>query len=116
VKWFQVDSDTPNDPRIRAVLRALGTEGFGGLVLLWCFIADHGTKPGRSLDSSGQPFPVEDLKDASGLDKSKFDRLVAICVESGHFKKEAWTERQEIVIPAMRRRADTYTRRRVRSK
>lgn len=116
MKWFQVDSDTPNDPRIRAVTRELGAQGMGGLFLLWCFIADHGTKPGRSIDSSGRPFPIADLQDASKLAKSEFDRLVALCTDSGHFKKDAWDERQEIIIPAMRRRADTYTRRKVRTK
>lgn len=116
MKWFQVDSDTPHDPRMRAVTRELGAEGMGALFLLWCYVADHGKKPGRSVDSSGRPFPLEDLREIAKLEPAKFDRLVAICVESGHFKKEPWDERQEIQIPAMRRRADTYTRRKQRTK
>jgi hypothetical protein len=116
MKWFQVDSDTPNDPRIKAVTRELGAGGMGGLFLLWCFVADHGTKPGRSLDSSGRPFPIEDLREASRLDQQQFDRLIAICVDVGHFKKDAWEKRHEIEIPAMRRRADTYTKRSLRTK
>lgn len=116
MKWFQVDSDTPNDSRIRAVRRELGAAGVGGLFLLWCYVADHGKRPGRSIDTAGQPFPVEDLQEASGLDQVTFSRLVTICVESGHFKKDAWVDRKEIVIPAMRRRADTYTKRRRRTK
>lgn len=116
MKWFQVDSDTPNDPRIKAISRELGAEGVGGLFLLWCFVADHGCKPGRSVDSASRPFPIEDLIEASKLEKTRFDRLIAICTESGHFKKDAWTDRQEIFIPAMRRRADTYTKRKGRRK
>lgn len=112
MKWFQVDSDTPNDPRITAVCRELGPEGMGGLFFLWCYIADHGAKPGRSIDSTGRPFPLTDLREASRLEEQKFSTLVDICVRSGHFKKDAWTKRQEISIPAMKRRADTYTRRR----
>lgn len=116
MKWFQVDSDTPDDPRIRAVHRRLGLEGTGGLFYLWCYIANHGAKPGRSIDSTGRPFPIEDLREATRLDAAKFDELVTICVETGHFKKDAWDDKQEIYIPAMRRRADPYTRRRIRTK
>lgn len=116
MKWFQVDSDTPNDPRIRAVARELGAAGIGGLFLVWCFIADHGQKPGRSIDSSGRPFPKKDLQEASRLQENDFDRLIEICTDSGHFKKDVWDERQEIVIPAMRRRADTYTKRKIKTK
>lgn len=111
LKWFQVDSDTPNDPRIRAVTRELSAAGMGGLFLIWCYIADHGAKPGRSIDSTGRPFPIEDLREISKLEQAEFDRLITICVESGHFRKNAWLKRKEIAIPAMERRSDTYTRR-----
>lgn len=118
MKWFQVDADTPNDPRIRAVIRELGSAGFGGLVLLWCHIADHGDdrRPGWSLDSSGRPMDVADLVDASRLPVAEFDRLVAICIANGHFHKREWERRRVIAIPAMARRADTYTKRRVRTR
>lgn len=115
MKWFQVDSDTPNDPRIRAVTRRLGAEGMGGLFNVWCYIADHGAKPGRSIDSNGRPFPLDDLREASLLCEQKFTDLIEICVDTGHFNKKAWTEKQEIQIRAMRRRADTYTKRKVKS-
>lgn len=116
MKWFQVDADTPNDPKIRAVLADMGPSGFGGLVLLWCHIADHGThKPGWSLDSAGRPMPELELRIASQLTEGEFTRLVTICTEVGHFQKAAWDRRKVIVIPAMSRRADTYTRRRVRT-
>ena len=116
MKWFQVDADTPNDPKVRAVYRALGLEGIGGLFLLWCFIADHGTRrPGWSIDSSGRPITIDDLRDASRLEQQKFDDLVAICLSVGHFEKRPWTTRKVIAIPAMASRADTYTRRSVRT-
>jgi hypothetical protein len=116
VKWFQVDSDTPNDPRIKAVTRELGAEGLGGLFLIWCYVADHGKKPGRGVDSNGRPFPEVDLREVSMLEKAKFDRLVAICTASGHFRPKAWEDKKEVEIPAMRRRADTYTKRRSKTK
>lgn len=117
MRWFQLDTDTPNDPRMRAVLRGMGNEGFGGLVRLWCHIANHGggKKPGYAVDSLGRPMTREELMDASGLTSAQLDQLIAICVESGHFQKRAWDERQVIVLPAMARRADTYTKRRVRT-
>lgn len=115
MKWFQVDSDTPHDPKIEAVLDELGPEGVGGLFLLWCHIANHGAKPGRSLQTSRQPIPEQELRRASHLADAIFDRLVAICARSGHFVASAWDARREIILPAMRRRADTYTKRRVRT-
>lgn len=116
MKWFQVDSDTPNDPKIRCVLRELGPEGIGGLFLLWCHIADHGIrKPGWSIDSFGKAMPEADLMDASKLSEEKFRDLVRVCLSTGHFLKRPWTTRKVIAIPAMNRRADTYTRRQLRS-
>jgi hypothetical protein len=97
-------------------LRQLGAEGIGGLFLVWCHIADHGTKkPGWSLDSTGKPMPEAELQEASHLAPATFTRLVQICAEVGHFKKSEWVSRGVIAIPAMIRRADTYTRRRVRT-
>ena len=116
MKWFQVDSDTPNDPKIRALVRELGAAGMGGLFFLWCHIADHGIrKPGWSLDSFGRPMPVEELIDASKLSEPEFLKLAVICTSSGHWLKRPWESRKVIAIPAMARRADTYTKRRVRT-
>jgi hypothetical protein len=117
MKWFQVDSDTPDDPRIRDVVRELGAAGLGGLFLLWCHIANHGSKrPGWSLRTDGKPMPEEELIDASKLASDEFARLVSICAQNGHFDRRAWTTRKVIAIPAMSRRADTYTKRRVRTR
>lgn len=116
MKWFQVDADTPNDPRIREVLRELGAEGIGALFLLWCHIADHGTRrPGWSLDSLGRPLAEADLMAASTLTESNWRKLTSICTSSGHFQKSPWVKRKVIAIPAMAKRADTYTKRNIRS-
>jgi hypothetical protein len=117
VKWFQVDSDTPNDPKMKAVVRELGPSGIGGLFLIWCHIADHGLrKPGWSIDSSGKPMPLADLIETSNLTPTDFDRLASLCVSSGHWLKKPWATRRVIAIPAMVRRADTYTKRLVRTR
>lgn len=116
MKWFQVDSDTPNDPKIRAVVRELGAAGVGGLFLLWCHIADHGNRrPGWSIDAVGKPMPLSDLVDASALTPEDFRKMASICVSTGHFLRQPWERRQVVAIPAMARRADTYTKRRVRT-
>jgi len=111
VKWFQLDADAPDDPKIRAVVRALGVEGFGGLVGLWCHVAKHGRRPGQAIDSRGAPLPVDDLIAATGLPAEKFDELVQVCTRTGHFRRDAWQMYRGIWIPAMERRADRYAQR-----
>ena len=115
MKWFQLDSDCPDDPKIRAVVRALGVEGFGGLVSLWCHIAKHGRKPGQGIDSRGAALPVDDLIAATGLTAEQFATLVELCTRSGHFRRDAWERYNGIWIPAMERRADRYAQRLARS-
>ncbi len=116
MKWFQLDANTPHDPKIRAVVRALGVEGFGGLVGLWCHVAEHGRMPGYGIDSNGAPLPVEDLIDASGLSAAKFDELISICTRTGHFGRDVWRQSRGIWIPAMERRADRYARRLIKQR
>lgn len=117
MKWFQVDADTPHDPKVKAVLREMGVAGVGGLFLLWCHIADHGTKkPGWSLNSFGRPMPETELIIASELNRDDFLRLVTICTTTGHFLERAWDQKHVIAIPAMAARADTYTKRNVRTR
>jgi hypothetical protein len=110
IKWFQLESDMPHDPKIRAVTRELGPAGLGGLMGTWCHVARHGSYPGRGIDSRGQPLDLDDLREASLLTVDEFARLVAICVRTGHFKREPWEQYRGIWIPAMERRADRYAK------
>jgi hypothetical protein len=111
VKWFRMDSDTPNHPTSRRVIRKLGNEGFGALVRLWCFAAQYGkSEPGRCVDSDGDPVQVEDLVDASGLTDEKFRELVVVLLETKCIDAEAWESRQEMAYPGMTTRADEYTK------
>jgi len=116
VKWFQLDADTPDDPKIRAVTRELGAAGLGGLVGVWCHIAKHGRNAGQGIDSRGVPLPVDDLVAASLLDAPTFDALVAVCTRTGHFRRDVWERYRGIWIPAMERRADRYTQRLARQR
>lgn len=105
----------PDDPKIRAVARALGVEGIGGLVGLWCHVAKHGRRPGQGIDSRGAPLPLEDLQAASLLPGDKFTTLIDVCTRSGHFRRDAWERYRGIWIPAMERRADRYARKLART-
>jgi hypothetical protein len=118
MKWFQLDADTPSDPRMRRVIRQFGNEGFGALVRIWCFVAAHcpDDQPGRAVDGSGKAYNDEDFADAAGLTLDAYTRLRDLCVEEGHFERESFKLRGEIFIPAMSKRADEFTRKRLRQK
>lgn len=113
--WFQLDTDMPDDPRIREVITRMGNEGLGGLVRIWCFVGNHGIRPGISLDRNRRPLQKQALIDASGLPKQKFSDLMAILGENGHIKKNRFLKQGVIVIPAMASRASNYEKRRVRT-
>ena len=113
MKWFQLDSTTPHDPRVRDVLLKMGNNGLGALLRLWCFVADQGRKRiGWSLDARGLPIPLSVVQDATGLDDENFRILLSTCANNGHIVRQQ-LERPEpvIVIPAMSKRGDTYTKR-----
>lgn len=105
----------PEDPKIRAVVRALGAEGLGALVGVWCHVAKHGRLPGQGIDSRGAPLPLDDLVAASLLPDEKFATLVNVCTRTGHFRRDAWERHHGIWIPAMERRADRYAQKVARS-
>lgn len=117
MKWIQVDSDTAEDPAIRRVLRSHGNEGFGALVRLWLFTAGHGSQetPGRAVDERNRPYSEDDLADAVGLTSEKFALLRELCLETEHFDRAAWQQRHEIFIPALLKRADHWTKKKLRS-
>lgn len=115
MKWFKLDTDMPDDPRIREVIQRLGNEGLGALVRIWCFVGNHGVWPGISLDRNRQPMQKQALIEASGLSKLKFTDLMVILSENGHIKKNRYRKHGVVVFPAMCRRADPYTRRSVRT-
>lgn len=113
--WFQLDTDMPDDPRIREVIQRMGNEGLGALVRIWCFVGNHGIRPGISLDRNRRPLQKQALIEASGLPKQKFSDLMAILGENGHIQKNRFLKKGVIVIPAMSKRASNYEKRRVRT-
>lgn len=116
MKWFQLDSDMPQDPRIQDVLLTQGNAGLGALLRLWCFIATHGRKRiGWSLDSRGQPIPRPVLLSATGLNSDEFELLLSTLAQNGHIIRQQWERKSVVAIPAMSKRGDTYSKRHVRS-
>jgi len=110
--WFRVESNCPANRTSKRVLKHLGAEGFGGMVLLWCFAAAYGKddlSPGRCVDSDMDPIPREDLVVASTLSEETFDALIAILMDTKTVDRQAWTERGELVFPGLSSRADRYT-------
>lgn len=116
MKWFKVDTDMPDDPRILEVLGRLGNEGLGALVRLWCYVANHGKKPGYAVDSQRRPLKKQALIQASGLPEEKFSDLMTVLAENGHLRKRSWRKSGLLIFPAMVTRADVYTQRHVRTK
>ena len=117
--WFRVESDCPANRTSKRVLKHLGAEGFGGMVLLWCFAAASGKddlSPGRCVDSDMDPIPREDLVVASTLSEETFDALIAILLDTKTVDRQAWTERGELVFPGLSSRADRYTQSLARSR
>jgi len=109
MKWFRVDSDTPNHPATRRVIRRLGNAGFGALVRLWCFTAQFGRgDPGWCVDSTNTPIPAEDLMDACDVSAEELGALLEICAEVGLIDAEAWANRACVIFPGMLKRSSDY--------
>lgn len=116
MKWFKVDSNTPDDPKIQTVIAELGNAGLGMLFRLWCYVAAHGTKePGLSCDSQGRKIPKSVLARAIGGSDEEFDRLACLLARTDHVSKKRWKANGVLFFPAMSKRADVYSQRRVRT-
>jgi len=124
MRWYQVDSDTPNDPKIRRLLdeairlsAVAGRDGrldaaaaMGHLFLIWCFVANHGAQPGYGVKADGRPLDLSDLTYAALFDTG--DDLRAFLddlAERGLIGKDEWAQ-GIVFLPAMKARADAYAK------
>lgn len=115
MKWYQVDSDTPNDPKIKRLLEtSRGPEAatlIGHLFLLWCFVANHGHgDPGHGITADGEPLDLSDMayecRFQGDHDLRVFlDRLASLKL----IDPARWAD-GFVFLPAMKKRADTYAR------
>lgn len=125
MKWFQVDSDTPDDPKIKAVIRRGlagapwvsdrpngGQAAAGALLLLWCYVANHGGgDPGIGVDSDGQPLPLGEMADELLFDtQADLERFLDFLADKRAIDPDTWTNQRLVVLPAMAKRADAYAK------
>lgn len=118
VKWFQLDSDAPEDPRIDFIVQqfAVPNQALGALLRIWCYVADKGQEPGVGVNGTGQPFPLTHVA-AKGRESVQFTKiLLDQCAEQGHIDQQRWANEGVIVFPAMVNRGDTYTKRKRKQK
>lgn len=131
MKWFQVDSDTPDDPKIKAVIRRGlagapwvsdrpngGQAAAGALLLLWCYVANHGGgDPGIGVGSDGQPLPLGEMADELLFDtQADLERFLDFLAEKRAIDPAAWSDSRMVVLPAMAKRADAYAKSKGRGK
>jgi hypothetical protein len=123
VKWFQVDSDTPNDPKIKAIIRHGLADGgpkraaelVGQTFLLWCYIANHGEgTPGMGVKADGSPLVLAEMADECLLAPAGLKALLDLLVQKGVVDAARW-DRGVVYLPGMAKRADTYTRQKGRA-
>ena len=117
MKWFQVDSGAPNDPKIKALLRQ-GIAGnraqsmAGAIFLLWCHIANHGKgEPGVGVRSDGSPLALDEMASECYFD-SEAD-LVTFLEQAafrGHVHPAIWQHQRLVFLPAMWERVSGYYR------
>lgn len=113
MKWFQTDADTPNDPKVKAVIRAFnGQTGVGALFLLWCYIAHHGKgKPGLGISAAGTPLPLHEMADECLFDdEASLVNFLNFLASKRHIDPKLWEDQQLVLLPAMFSRADAYAR------
>lgn len=124
MKWFQVDSDTPNDPKIKRLLdrsaQADGgpsgaAEAMGRLFLLWCFIANHGQgDPGMAVKADGSPLDWADMAyECRFRDELQLKAFLAEVAMLKLIDPAQWLL-GIVFLPAMRKRADDYAKRKGR--
>jgi hypothetical protein len=121
IKWFQLDSDAPNDPRLKAIRRR-GVEpnreqsAVGALVLLWCYVANQGaSEPGLGVQRNGEPLDLELMAVECFFDSpSQLTDFLDYAAQVGHIHQRLWTEKRIVFLPAMWERVSAYYRSKAR--
>jgi hypothetical protein len=113
MKWFQMYSNMPNHGACSRIRTDLGTEGFGALVLLYCYVAQYGSdeEPGLAVDADGEPMSKQIMMDVSTLDEEKFTRLLDIMCTYKLIHPTRWKVDGCLFIKDMRNRSDRYAKR-----
>lgn len=117
MKWFQNDTDAPNDPKLKAVIRK-GTDiarsghqaAAGAFWLLCCFVGNHGEdEPGLGTRQDGTPLDLQEMADECYFDST--DDLVKyldFAADRNLIHRDIWQQRRTVFLPAMYKRAVSY--------
>lgn len=119
MKWFENDSHADLDPKIQALIERYGNDGVGVMWRTWCLVARVSTGEGKqrigwSVDSSGKAYPVEDLARNAGVSVERFEEIMTFLAHRGHLSIRLWLSKKIVCLPAMIKRADEYTKRKLR--
>jgi hypothetical protein len=121
VKWFQVDSDAPNDPKLKAIIRhgidpSRGQSAAGAMFLLWCYIANHGEgEPGLGIRADGTPLALDEMAEECLFnDVASLTTFLAAIAGRGHVHQDIWTRKGIVFLPAMWIRVSAYYRSKAR--
>lgn len=126
VKWFQNDSDAPNDPKVKAAMRQgtalvngnlMASQAVAGAIwLLWCYVAAHGEGvPGLGVKEDGSPLDLAEMADECLFDdEGQLMRLLDYLAEKKHIDPDQWRG-GVVFLPAMKKRADEYAKRKGRA-
>jgi hypothetical protein len=117
VKWFPLDSDNINDPKIKTLLRLRGRDGYGGWMMLCSYVADHGgSEPGLGFKADGDLLDLDEIRDELLFDTDA-DLLgfIDCLADRKLIHAPLWTEKKIIFIPGMWNRQVAYARGKGRS-
>ena len=127
MRWFQVDTDTSNDDRIRAIVRRVKAERFPGLAAAWVRVAVHGflldlwcltasqagaREPGFCEIKPGRPYSVESIAEQCHVTAAFAAVVLAAAAAEGHIDQTQWAAGL-VYFPGMAKRADEYTKKKL---
>lgn len=118
VTWFQLETNAPNDPKLKAIIRRGGQAWAGATLLLWCYIGSHGRgEPGLGVRADGTPLHIRELAsechftDADGTPNPEAaERFLDFLAEQEHIHAGLWRDKRIVFLPAMWTRLTNYAR------
>lgn len=121
MKWFQTDSDAPNDPKLKTIIRRgvepnRGQAAAGAIFLLWCYVANHGKgEPGLGIRADGRPLALDEMAGETMFDDiDQLRDFIDYAADRGHVHPEVWKQKGVVFLPAMWERVSAYYRSKAR--
>lgn len=129
MKWFQTDSDWPDDDRIERIVAGVeaapGEAGpkkgwirvsvRGVLATLWALAAqqDKAREPGYLEQRPGQPIGTARMARYCDVPEPFVVQVLTVAAAEGHILHAEWTTDRLVVFPGLKKRADIYTQRKL---